>query len=107
MASTSVDWQGEGVIFLLDVPVNFLLRSGGRTNQLLGSALGAYQYWYFGDVVHSRGLVLNSNVWDALSAVATTLMGVAYFGEEMDAIEWLATGLMLGGLVLLAWHDKQ
>src|SRR5512135_1884466 len=100
-----VDWRGEGVIMLMDVPINYLLKIGGEQNRVVASALGALQYYWYGGMVQRKGLTLNSNAWDALSALATTTMGVWWFGETMDEVEWVATILMLSGLVLLGWHD--
>lgn len=106
MSDIRVDWLGEATIMMMDLPINFLIKTGGETNVRIASVLGAFQYYYYGSVVKRSGLVLNSNAWDALSALGTTAMGVLYFGETMDSVEWLATGLMLSGLALLAFHDS-
>lgn len=101
----SIDWQGAGVIMGLDIPINYLMKMTSPETLWLGSGLGFLQYFYFGTLVRQRGLVLQSNTWDGMSALFTTLMGVFWFGEKLDQIEWISTLMIVGGLLLLGFHD--
>lgn len=106
MAST-VDWNGEKVIMLADVPVNFLIKSYalgkvGEWGKYAATALGAFQYYYYASLVEDGGLVNTSNAWDALSALGTTAMGIIVFKETMTKREWIATALILSGLYIMA-----
>ena len=101
-----VDWGGEAQIMALDVPINYLLKAWATDKapgyaRVLAVGLGALQYWLYGNLIRKSGLVLNSNAWDALSAMATTAMGVLVFGETMTPRQWLGTGLIVAGLALL------
>jgi uncharacterized membrane protein len=104
--ATFVNWTGEAYIMLLDVPINYLLKAWsigmvGAWGRPVAMALGALQYYYYGYVIKGSGLVLNSNAWDALSALATTAMGVLIFGETLTERQWLGTSLIIAGLALL------
>jgi multidrug transporter EmrE-like cation transporter len=65
----------------------------------------AVQPWVFLSSLKSESMIVMNLVWDLLSDVLVSLMGIFYFGEKIGAIR--ACGLILGmiSLTLLAWKE--
>jgi len=106
MAATAIDWRGEAGIMSLDLPINWLLKGWAIGQQsdnarLLATALGTLQYWWYADIIKRGGLAMNSNAWDALSALGTTFIATVLYGETLSRQQWLGTALIIAGLALV------
>ena len=65
----------------------------------------AIQPWVFLSSLKSESLIVMNLVWDLLSDVLVSLMGIFYFGEKIGVIR--ASGLILGMISLILLTLKE
>jgi uncharacterized membrane protein len=66
----------------------------------------AIQPWVFLSSLKSETMIVMNLVWDLLSDILVSLLGIFYFGEKIGTIR--SIGLILGmiSLSLLAWKEN-
>jgi multidrug transporter EmrE-like cation transporter len=52
------------------------------------------------------GMVITNLVWNLISNVVITIIGVAVFGETLKGIRWIGIGMGLVSLALLAYSEN-
>jgi len=55
--------------------------------------------------VRSGGMALSNLIWNLMSNIIITAMGVFYFGEKMHGVKWIGVGMGLFSMILLAMED--
>ena len=51
------------------------------------------------------GMVITNLVWNLISNVVITIIGVLVFGESLKGIRWIGIGMGIVSLALLAYSD--
>ena len=51
------------------------------------------------------GMVITNLVWNLISNVVITIIGVVVFGETLKGIRWIGIGMGIVSLALLAYSD--
>ena len=81
--------------------------------------LGKLPSWFFGlsmlsyglqpmifiQATRSGGIALSNLIWNLMSNIIITVLGVFYFGEKMRGVKWIGVGMGLFAMVLLASDD--
>lgn len=62
------------------------------------AALGAA----VGSLLQGVPLALANAYWDAFSGIATALLGLLVFGEQLSQTQWLGIGLVSAGVFMIA-----
>jgi len=65
----------------------------------------AFQPMIFIQGVRSGGMALSNLIWNLMSNIIITAMGVFYFGEKMHGVKWIGVGMGLFSMILLAMED--
>jgi multidrug transporter EmrE-like cation transporter len=53
----------------------------------------------------SGGMALSNLIWNLMSNIVITGLGVFYFGEKMHGVKWVGVGMGLFAMVLLSWDN--
>jgi len=116
----SMDFTWEGLKML---PVFFALMMTFVDIFMMGSVKLITQNklpgWFFGlsmlsyglqpmifiQATRSGGMALSNLIWNLMSNIIVTIIGVFYFGEKMRGVKWIGIGMGLFALILLAMDD--
>jgi len=53
----------------------------------------------------SGGMALSNLIWNLMSNIVITGLGVFYFGEKMHGVKWIGVGMGLFAMILLSMDD--
>ena len=81
--------------------------------------LGKLPSWFFGlsmlsyglqpmifiQGTRSGGMALSNLIWNLMSNIVITGLGVFYFGEKMHGVKWVGVGMGLFAMILLSMDD--
>jgi multidrug transporter EmrE-like cation transporter len=81
--------------------------SGGGTimKMVLPMAIYSLEPWIFLSAMKSESMVIMNLIWDLVSNLLVTSLGVFYFGEKIGRIRTVGFVLSLVSLVLLSFTD--
>jgi drug/metabolite transporter (DMT)-like permease len=65
----------------------------------------AVQPMIFIQGTRSGGMALSNLIWNLMSNIVITGLGVFYFGEKMRGVKWVGVGMGLFAMILLAGDD--
>ncbi len=81
------------------------LKKYNRTNSLLFFLFGLLFYFVVCNLLNKsfneNGIAVVNIVWSGLSVLATTLIGVLYFKEQLHSHDYLAILLIAIGMIIL------
>ena len=72
---------------------------------IIPSIVYAIQPWIFLSALKYESLIVMNLMWDLLSDVLVTLLGLFYFGEKISSIRLLGLFLGMVSLSLLAYKE--
>jgi hypothetical protein len=65
----------------------------------------AVQPMIFIQGTRSGGMALSNLIWNLMSNIVITGLGVFYFGEKMRGVKWVGVGMGLFAMILLSMED--
>ena len=116
--SMNFTWEG-----LKMLPIFFALMMTFVDIFMMGSVklitLGKLPSWFFGlsmlsyglqpmifiQGTRSGGMALSNLIWNLMSNIIITVLGVFYFGEKMRGVKWIGVGMGLFAMILLSMKD--
>jgi multidrug transporter EmrE-like cation transporter len=71
----------------------------------LATASYALQPYIFLKALKYENMTVVNLIWNLMSDVIVTLMGVLWFGESIKGLRWVAIGMSLVSLTIFAYTD--
>lgn len=98
-------WNSEAISTVLDLVALTSLKAaavnGGTGTMLFGAGIGGLAYYNMGRAIALDGQADSNAVWNVLSTIFSTLVGIFYWKEHLDSSKLLGIALGVVSLYLL------
>lgn len=90
----------------LDIAALTALKAGAVSGQqgleYLGAGLGGFAYYNIGGAIKEKGQAVSNAYWNVLSTLASVVIGIFYWKEELDKSKLIGVGLGVASLYFLS-----
>jgi multidrug transporter EmrE-like cation transporter len=99
------------VMAMLDIAMMGMIKqvSAGTLSYGVGFPLATASYalqpYIFLKALNYENMTVVNLIWNLMSDVVVTLMGVFWFGESIKGLRWVAIGMSLVSLTIFAYTD--
>lgn len=75
--------------------------AGNDTARLIGTAIGAWQYWMFSQGLATGSMIKKNMYWDVISDILVTISGIMIWQEEISTINAVGIGLGIASIYMM------
>lgn len=99
------------VMALIDVGMLGLVKEVSKSSikylglMIIPTVAYAIQPWVFLSALRTETMTVMNLMWDLLSGVLVSLLGIFYFGEKIGTVRMVGLFLAFISLTLLSWKD--
>jgi len=99
------------VMALIDVGMLGLVKEVSKSSikhlgvMIIPSLVYAIQPWVFLSALRTESMTVMNLMWDLVSDVLVSLLGIFYFGEKIGTVRMAGLALAFVSLTLMSWKE--